>query len=678
MSNPSQNENQPLRIGLVGAGKMAQHHARAITRVAGASLVAVVDRDESALNAMRTIAPQILTGDSLSELARSAELDIVHIVTPPETHASLAREALEAGLHVYVEKPFAPTLKETQELLALAQRRGLKVCAGHQLLFEKPARLALELLPSLGRLVHVESYFSFRTVRRIPGGRAPLRADLQLLDILPHPVYVLLHFLERQPGATELTALNVGERGTVNGLVRHGDVVGTLIVTLEGRPVESYLRLVGTNGSIFADFVRGTVQRHIGPGTSGIDKLLAPYRQAWQTWWGTTGAMARRFLKRQRSYPGLQEIFESFYQAIRTGAPSPVSPSNIEGTVRLCQKVTEALAMQRTAPAPEVTPVTGGRRVVLTGGTGFLGKMVARKLAAAGWRVRVLARRVPAAWESLPGVEYRVADLGRPLDAGLFGESELVIHAAAETAGGWVEHERNSVAATEHVLRAAAAAGVKRVIHVSSLAVLDAARVVKDDTRLLPDSRKQGPYVWGKLESERLAQNLAKELKLALRTVRPGAIVDYLDFEPPGRLGKRLGNWFVAVGSPGQRLGVVDLSFAGDAFVWMAEHFDGTPERINLLDAQLPSKRDLLSQLKKMNPDLTVVWLPTLVLIPLSWAAIALQKLLRPGRPAINAAKVFAVQRYDTSGVERLVTMMAAPAELTPQSQPLATSLPAN
>jgi predicted dehydrogenase/nucleoside-diphosphate-sugar epimerase len=648
-----------LRIAIVGAGKMAQHHARAIVRIAGATVVGVADPDPVAQAAMARIVPDARAFPSLEALLAATPADVVHIITPPATHVAVARLALQAGCHIYVEKPFAPTLRATRELLELAERRGLKVCAGHQLLYEKPARLALELLPNLGQLVHIESYFSFRTVRRTPGGRAPLRADLQLLDILPHPVYLLLHCLEREPGQTEITALDVGRRGTIHALVRRGDVTGNLVVTLDGRPVESYLRLVGTNGSVYADFVRGTVQRHIGPGTSGIDKLLAPYRQAWQTFWGTTGAMARRFLKRQRSYPGLQEIFEAFYHAIRRNLASPVGPANIEETVRVCEKVAEKLEAQSdSVPLPPADP--SRPLAVLTGGTGFLGKMVARKLVENRWRVRVLARRVPAAWEAVPGVEYLASDLGGSIVPDSLAGASLVIHAAAETAGGWTEHERNSIGATRHLLTQAAAAGVRRVIHVSSVAVLHPASTVDDNTPLLENSRKQGPYVWGKLESERLAEQLGAELNLDVKIVRPGAIVDYTDFDPPGRLGKRLGNWFVAVGSPGQRLGVVDLGFAAAGLTWMAEHFEATPARLNLLDPELPTKRELIQQLKRMNPDLTVVWLPSVVLVPLSWAAILMQKILKPGKPAINAAKVFSVQRYNTGRIRELVQRMGA------------------
>jgi len=614
---------------------------------------------------MLAVIPDLPGFSDLGSALQELQPDVVHLVTPPDTHAELSRTILAAGAHLYVEKPFVAYASEARELLALAAARGLKVCAGHQLLHEAPARVARRLRPAIGKLVHVESYFSFRTVRRTPDGRTPLRADLQLLDILPHPTYLLLAALDEEvQGPTELRALELGPAGTVHALVRRGGLTANLTVSLEGRPVESYLRLTGTNGTVQADFVRGTVQRHIGPGTSGIEKVLAPYRLARQLVGGTTRALAHRVLARQRSYPGLVELFELFYGAIRSGGASPVSPENILGTVEICEKVAVALADFSRRFSPPATPTArAGGRVVLTGGTGFLGKATAQALRGAGHDVTVLARREPPGWERVPGVDYEVADLGSALDPGLFTGAAAVIHAAAETAGGWEQHQRNSINATREVFTAAAAGGVRRILHVSSLAVLakpGLGKAIRDDSPLEPDSRGSGPYVWGKLESERLARELAKDLGLSLQIARPGAIVDYREFEPPGRLGKRLGNVFVAVGSPGQRLGVVDLTFCAQALAWMVDHPEEAPAVVNLLDPRLPSKRDLLRHLRRGNPDVSVVWLPTILLYPLSWAATVLQKLLRPRTPAINVAKVFSVDRCDTSGAARIAARMGA------------------
>jgi predicted dehydrogenase len=120
--------------------------------------------------------------------------EIVHVCTPPHTHAGLARLALNHGSNVYIEKPFTLLTDEAREIVSLAGERRRKVCAGHQLLFESQMATVKERLGTIGRIVHVESYFSFRLVRRSMDGRTPMGAIDQLIDILRTPWYLLQYF----------------------------------------------------------------------------------------------------------------------------------------------------------------------------------------------------------------------------------------------------------------------------------------------------------------------------------------------------------------------------------------------------------------------------------------------------------------------------------------------------
>ena len=651
-----------LRVAIVGSGRMGQHHARAIRRLASlAKVVATADPSSGAREAMRLIWPESAGFSSLEELLNAVEVDVVHICTAPETHEQLAELSLESGRHTYVEKPAAESAEKAERLLKIAKERQVLLCPGHQLLFESPMRQMRDLLPCLGSLIHVESFLSFCLLRGTTSGGGALPADLQLVDVLPHPVYLLLHVLElaEPDGQVELAALELGRSGTAHAIVRRGKLSGTLIVTVEGRPIENYLRVVGTNGTLHADFVRGTVQRLIGPGQSGIDKVLTPFRLGRQLVFGTSAALGERALKRQRSYPGLAEIFQAFYTAIRTGSASPVSAANIIDTARIWERI--ASELRRHGAPPRSSPVATPPCVLVTGGTGFLGRAVVRSLTDGSRRVRAVARRVPAPWERQPGVEYVTADLGMPLSASVFEGVDVVVHCAAETAGGWEEHQRNSLAATENVFRGAASAAVRRLIHVSSLATLAASRngeQLREDSPLEPYPAGYGPYVWGKVESERLAERLGAELGIDVRIIRPGALVDYERFDPPGALGRRLGNIFVAVGKPSHPLPVVDVRFAGETVAWIVDNFASAPRVLNLIPPTPPSRRDLVARLRRTNPDLRVAWLPPLVLAPLSGFAVMLQKILRPKKPAVSVAKVFAQRWYDASEISKVASSL--------------------
>lgn len=654
---------RPLRVAIVGAGTMARHHVRALSRLSVSTrVVRVFDPDAAQRERLLELCPGARGQGELTTACLRHEADVVHVCSPPSTHVAQARKALESGCHVYVEKPFAPSRREAEALLSLAEARGLRVCAGHQLLFERPTLETLELTPKLGRLSHIESYFAFRPTRSKHG--VGLSSDEQLKDVLPHPLYLLLRFLETaDPGAEPaVEAVQVGNDGTVHALIRAGDLVGSLVVTLSGRPVASYVKLVGSNGTLRADYVRGIVVRAIGPGTSAVDKVLEPFRTARQMMIGTAASLFRRAAHRGRGYPGLVEILDGYYRSIVGDADPPITGRHILRAVGLFEEIGSFID---TGAAPLEHPEghigdldgPGSDSAVVTGGTGFLGHEVVRTLLERGLRVRVVSRKVPAGWERLEGAEYVAADLGAGCEPSLLAGFDGVIHCAAETRGGWEEHRRNSIEATEHLLRAAKIAGVGRIVHVSSVAVLGEpgrGERLSEETGLESEDRRAGPYVWGKLNSEKLANRLGEELGLEVKIVRPGAIVDYDAFEPPGRLGRRLGNLFVAVGNRRDTIGVVDLSFAARTLAWVFLHFQEAPDELNLLAPELPTRRKLVQRLKDRNPDLRVLWFPGFALRAASYLAILAQKMLRRDRTPIRLDRVFASEPYDTSRIAAL------------------------
>src|SRR5256885_6064285 len=124
-----------LKIAIVGAGKVADQHVQAIHRIPDCKIVAVCDREP--LMAKQLGERFGISGcfSDLEEMLQSTSPDVVHITTPPQSHYSLAKQCLESGAHVYLEKPFTITADQAESLVHLAEDRDLKITVGHNYQF---------------------------------------------------------------------------------------------------------------------------------------------------------------------------------------------------------------------------------------------------------------------------------------------------------------------------------------------------------------------------------------------------------------------------------------------------------------------------------------------------------------------------------------------------------------
>ena len=115
----------PTRVGLVGAGYIAEFHARALQAIDNVALVCVCDPNVERAHAFADAWNIALVFDSFTTMLAEAGLNSVHILTPPDQHFAPAKAALEAGLHVMVEKPMCATAEEAERLAELAGEKGL-------------------------------------------------------------------------------------------------------------------------------------------------------------------------------------------------------------------------------------------------------------------------------------------------------------------------------------------------------------------------------------------------------------------------------------------------------------------------------------------------------------------------------------------------------------------------
>jgi nucleoside-diphosphate-sugar epimerase len=173
----------------------------------------------------------------------------------------------------------------------------------------------------------------------------------------------------------------------------------------------------------------------------------------------------------------------------------------------------------------------GHVRIAITGATGFLGGHLVRAFADGGATVRGVVRTVPSS-TSLPVADWASADLldRDALTRAFAGMDVVVSNAAVYTirAQSWEAFTVPNIQGTENVLRAAHAAGVRRVVHVSSTAVYrrSVGRTNHEGSEQLTmaDKGKARPYAVSKALSEQLAWRVAGELGLELTCLRPCAI----------------------------------------------------------------------------------------------------------------------------------------------------------
>ena len=132
-----------MRVGVIGAGSLGQHHVRLLRDIEGARLVGFCEvRSERAQQVSSELGvPAVPSLEALLE-----QVEAVTVVVPTIGHHEVAKAALERGIHVMIEKPIAATLAEADELVAIAKRTGALIQTGHVERFNRAIRAALPFI----------------------------------------------------------------------------------------------------------------------------------------------------------------------------------------------------------------------------------------------------------------------------------------------------------------------------------------------------------------------------------------------------------------------------------------------------------------------------------------------------------------------------------------------------
>jgi predicted dehydrogenase len=349
-----------LTIAIVGCGKIADQHVEAIHRVPDCRIVAVCDRE---LLMAKQLGERFGVSEcfwDLAEMLRATTPDVIHITAPPQSHFSLGKQCLEFGSHVYLEKPFTVTADEAESLIQLADRRDLKITAGHNLQFTSEMLKMRQLVKQGflgGKPVHLESSFSYdlgdasyvgpllgnrsHWVRQLPG---------QLLhNLISHGLAKFAEFLDDD--ITEIIAiadqsqqLRRFDRELFDELrVLMRDSSGTTALfcfSTQIKPGLNELRIYGPANSIVVDNTSGSVIRNEDRSyKSYLTYFVPPLKNAREHFRNATRNIANFLRRRLYQDFGMKELIERFYNSIRTRGEPPIPYREIILTARIMDEI---------------------------------------------------------------------------------------------------------------------------------------------------------------------------------------------------------------------------------------------------------------------------------------------------------------------------------------------------
>ena len=334
-----------LRIAIVGCGKIADAHVEEIRKIPSVQLVAACDLEPIMAEqlAVRYSIPRQYT--DVVEMLETEKPDVLHITTPPQSHLALARQAFEAGCHVFLEKPVALRQAEVKAIIEAAIDLKRKLTVNYWPNFEAQA-LELRRIHKAGVLgdpIHIESYLGYNLsgefgaalkqdsnhwVRRMPGKL--------FQNVLDHIVNKITPFLEDdqpfihaaawfgEPAEAEAVPNELLDELRI--LIRGANTSAYATFSAHARPVGHTLRVYGSLNTAHADFnARTLVLERKQAFPSALGRLLPPFQVSKDYLRQGLRNVGRFSNARFHFFDGMSRLLTEFYLSIENDSPPPIA-----------------------------------------------------------------------------------------------------------------------------------------------------------------------------------------------------------------------------------------------------------------------------------------------------------------------------------------------------------------
>ena len=676
------------RVGLIGAGYVSQFHLKALQRLPNIQIVGICDLDAARVQAIAQAAH--CQAFASTQQLFNAGVDVVHILTPPSSHAALTIQALEQGCHVLVEKPLATSVEDCDRIAVAAAAAKRVVCVNHSLLYDPFVQRALAMVRAgaVGQILAVD-YFRSSDYPPYLGGPLPPQyreGGYPFRDLGVHALYLMQAFL----GNIEDVQAQFRNAGRLSvdpnirydewrALVRCANGTGQIQLSWNVKPIQNQLFIQGTRGTLRVDlFSMFIAHRQNTPLPKALERAANALGEGRTICTQVTSNVLRFLRGKLLPYHGLQMLVADFYKNLSAAAPQPPvrlvdARQVVDWTERTARPADEA---KRQWQAQFPTNLTAP--VLVTGAGGFIGQHLLKQLLQQHDRVRVLVRRVPASQltsdlrpltaslsaglqspnSQLPSptsnpIEFVIGDLGDPeaVDRAVAG-TKIVYHLGAAMSGSREDFERGTVVGTRNIIASMRQHHVQRLVYVSSLSVLHAAAakpgvVMREDWPLEPRADERGAYTQTKLAAEQLVRQ-ATDLQAVI--LRPGQVFGPGAPVLTGAVARQIKGRYVILGDGQLVLPLVYVADVVDAILLAAKQEAGL---FHIVDTSHITQEQLTRQVAGENA--TIVKIPLPVVTILALGVELLGKLLKRSVPLTRyrLKSALAPIAFDCSAAEK-------------------------
>ena len=628
-----------MKVGIVGCGEIARKHITFIRSIRNTEIVGISDNNYNQLEKYSKQYNINNRYESLSQMIASQKLDVVHILTPPFSHKALALEAIEKGIHVYIEKPLALNSDEAKNIYNAAKFHNVKVCVGVNFMFDPCVLKTLDIInePNFGRIIYIE-YFYGSNMRRYDRLKTTKENEIHWSYYLPggfhqnyisHPLYMITKFIGKpkniQAACQSSGALPQDLTDEIRVLFEGEKNSGLLALSFSCEPYQHYIKIFGEKQAVKIN-IRDYTTTFIK--TIQLPKVLTRVifnnlSEAYQLSTSTISNIWQFLTGRLVPYQGMGTLIEMFYKSIESNVVSPVPPDLVLTAEEIADKIWRQcrnLHLDFNVRIGSQKNIIQKEKVLVTGASGFVGLHTVRRLVKEGYKVRAFVRKLSyiKQLEEL-GVEIYFGDIRNYESFKKASEGvDVIIHLAAAMNVPSSEYEEITVEGVKNLIKIAKVLNISKIVYMSSMSVYDREGKLKDfkiseDYILEQYPEKRGAYTLSKVKAEKLVLQELYSTDTRWTILRPSIIYGIkkrISFKQIG--GLAIGDKIrIVFGSGRKKLRLIHVEDVIDAIILSIKNNQSDGKIYNVGSENLITKKKYIQNHFKNG---ITIFVPTLII----------------------------------------------------------------